>query len=96
MKIVLLESAERDLKDGFRFYESQQKGLGAYFLESLLSDIDSLILFAGIHSVHFELYYRSLSKRFPFAVYYQLENDLVKVFAVIDCRRDPEWLKGRL
>ena len=44
MKIRLLEFAERDLADGARFYERQQAGLGEYFLDSLFSDIDGLLL----------------------------------------------------
>lgn len=49
MKIRILESAREDLKEGFYFYESQERGVGSYFLESLFSDIESLRLFAGIH-----------------------------------------------
>ena len=49
MKIKILEEAEQDLINGFRFYEAQNFGLGQYFLDSLFSDIDSLQLFAGIH-----------------------------------------------
>ena len=48
MKLQILPSATEDLSVGFLFYESQLKGLGGYFLESLFSDIDSLKLYAGI------------------------------------------------
>lgn len=40
MKIQILASARQDLFDGFRFYEKQSEGLGAYFLDSLFSDTD--------------------------------------------------------
>jgi len=96
MKIKILRSAREDLKEGFRFYELQQRGLGSYFLESLYSDIESLKLFAGIHSIHFQRYYRLLSKRFPFAVYYRIEEDEIKIYAVIDCRKDPAWIRKKL
>jgi len=66
MRVRILKAAKGDLISGFRFYESRQSGLGVYFLETLYSDIDSLLLFAGIHSVHFGKYHRLLSKRFPF------------------------------
>jgi len=69
--------------------------VGDYFLDSLFSDIDSLRLYAGIHSLHFG-YNRLLSKRFPFAVYYRIENDVVRVYAILDCRRDPSWIRDRL
>ena len=63
MKIRILTSAKKDLKDDHDFYELQQSGIGTYFLESLFADIESLKLFAGIHSIYFKNYYRLLSKK---------------------------------
>ena len=48
MQLRIFDSAERDLEDGYHFYEKQSQGLGIYFLDSLYSDIDSLLFFAGI------------------------------------------------
>ena len=95
MRIELLDSAEKDLLDGFKFYERQSKGLGSYFLESLFSDIESLYLYAGIHATHFG-YNRMLSKRFPFAIYYKSDKKVIRVYAILDCRRNPAWTRNRL
>lgn len=95
MRIEILDEAQEDLIHGFRFYETRERGLGSYFFDCLFSDIDSLLLFAGIHPVIYG-YHRCLSKRFPFAIYYSVEGELVRVFAVLDCRRNPSWLKARL
>jgi len=95
MRIELLDSAEEDLLDGFKFYERQSKGLGNYFLESLFSDIDSLHIYAGIHAIHFG-YNRMLSKRFPFAIYYKPDKEIIKVYAILDCRQNPAWIRNRL
>ncbi len=95
MKIEILDAAEKDLLDGYDFYECQSKGLGDYFLDSLISDIESLHLYVGIHDLHFG-YHRLLSKRFPFAVYYQIEKDIIQVYAILDCRRNPSWIRNRL
>ncbi len=65
MKIKILNSANQDLIDGYCFYEKQVEGLGIYFLDTLYSDIDSLKIYAGIHSIRFEKYHCLLSKRFP-------------------------------
>jgi hypothetical protein len=70
--------------------------LGNYFLDSLSSDIESLLLSAGMHPVYFDKYLRMLSKRFPFAVYYQLEGETVRIYAVLDCRRDPDRNRVRV
>ena len=96
MKIRILASASRDLLEGYQFYEKQAAGIGAYFLDSLYSDIDSLTISAGIHSVHFGKYHRLLSKRFPFAIYYRVEDQSVLIHAVLDCRRNPAWIRKKL
>ena len=96
MKLRILDTASQDLIDGYYFYEKQQVGLGAYFLDSLYSDIDSLQLYAGLHAVLFERYHRALSKRFPFAIYYRLVNQEVLIYAVLDCRRNPAWVRERV
>ena len=95
MKVQILGEAQQDLAGGYRFYENKVAGLGDYFLDSLFSDIDSLQFCAGIHAKYFG-YNRLLSKRFPFAVYYRIESGLASVYAVLDCRRDPSWIRDRL
>lgn len=95
MRINILSSAEIDLEEGHQFYESQAEGLGSYFLDTLYSDIDSLAYFAGMHRIVLG-YHRLLSKRFPFAVYYRVADDAVIVFAVLDCRRNPSWIRDKL
>ncbi len=95
MRVELLDSAEDDLISGFEFYERQSKGLGNHFLESLFSDIESLHLYAGIHSLHFG-YRRLLAKKFPFAIYYKPGKEIIRVYAILDCRRNPAWIRNRL
>jgi hypothetical protein len=95
MKIEILDEAENDILNGINFYESQNVNLGNYFLDSILSDIDSLYLYASIH-LKTNGYYRLLSKRFPFAIYYKVNNDIVYIYAVLDCRQNPSWIHTRL
>ena len=96
MKLRVHAAASQDLIEGYRFYEKQQAGLGVYFLDSLYSDIDSLLLYAGVHAAFFEQYHRALSRRFPFAIYYKVQEQEVLVYAVLDCRRSPAWIKQRV
>lgn len=95
MEIRLLESAKEDLRDGWSFYERQSSGLGEYFLDCVQADIRSLILYAGVHAREAD-FHRLLVKRFPFAVYYLMEDNRIDVYAILDCRRDPDWIVARL
>jgi len=56
MNIEILTAAYNDLKNGRIFYELQAENLGDYFFDSLFSDIDSLLLYAGIHQEVFGYY----------------------------------------
>ncbi len=95
MKIEIVDDAKDDLAAGFHFYEEQAPGLGSYFLDSIFADIDSLLLYAGIHRIVYGSH-RAIASRFPFAIYYRVEGDIVRVRAITDCRRNPTWIRRRL
>ena len=96
MKIKILSSAINDLKQGRLFYEKQGEGIGDYFFDSLFSDIDSLNLYAGIHPKYFG-YYRMLAKRFPYAVYYKIQNrSTIIVWRILDLRSNPKNIENLL
>jgi len=96
MRIRLLSSAFNDLVRGRNFYEQQGDGLGGYFLDSLFSDIDSLMLYAGIHRKIFG-FHRLLSKRFPHAIYYRMETENeAAVYLGLDCRQNPDKIHASL
>ena len=95
MKVRVLRSAIEDLAAGRQFYNRQQAGVGGYFFDSLFSEIDSLVLYAGIHRLQFG-YHRMLAKRFPYAIYYRTIGTEAVVFRVLDCRRDPNWIRRAL
>lgn len=95
MTVVILEDAAVDVEHGRQFYEDRELGVGDYFVESILSDLSSLVLYAGIHPVRFG-FHRMLSKRFPFGIYYEVEGETAFVYAILDMRRDPLWTRGEL
>ena len=96
MRVEILDLAIGDLIEGYRFYEEREAGLGGYFLSGLISDIESLAVFGGMHRRVYRKFHRLLSKRFPFAIYYTVEAEVVKIRAVVDCRRAPLWIRKHL
>jgi len=95
MKIRILPEAESDLARAADFYDAQREGAGDYFIACLAADIEALKVHAGVHERQHELL-RSLSKRFPFAIFYELAGATIEIFAVLDCRQDPESIESRL
>ena len=93
--VVVLEDAAEDIQVAQWFYESREAGVGDYFGESILADLDSLVLYAGIHPKKHG-FHRMLAKRFPFGIYYKVERDVSYVYAVLDMRREPLFLRKEL
>ena len=96
MTIVITGAAADDIAEGYVFYESQSQGLGDYFEASIFADLRSLVIYAGSHEVHFEIYYRKIASRFPYAIYYTVNDGVVKIYAIADTRRDPIRIDKRL
>ena len=94
-QVLILKEAADDLEQGVGFYESQKHELGAYFFDSIISDIESLKLSAAVHAIHAG-FHRLLSRRFPFAIYYSYDGHVARVVAILDMRRDPAWTYGQL
>src|SRR3989339_852216 len=65
-----------------RFYEVRFKSLLSCYPKSC----------EAVHWGH----HRLLAKRFPYAVYYRVTGKLIRVHAVLDCRRNPAWIRDRL
>jgi plasmid stabilization system protein ParE len=94
--VRISEDALQDLNDGFLFYEAQQPGLGDYFATCLRGDIEGLRVHGGIHRVVYRDYHRLLSRVFPYGIFYTMEGGTAVVWAVVDLRRDPQWIRQRL
>ena len=62
MRLQILDLAKDDLIEGYHFYERTEHGLGDYFLTNLYSDIESLMVFGGIHRKVHRGFHRAISK----------------------------------
>lgn len=95
MKVRILRSALEDIAAARCFYDARAAGVGEYFFDSIFTEVDSLILYAGIHRLHFG-FHRHLAGRFPYAIYDRMIAGEAVVFRVLDCRRDPGSIRKAL
>ena len=95
MIVVISDEAEADIADGSWFDELRQAGVDGYFHSCMVADIDSPSVYGGIHKV-VNGYHRNLSVRFPFTIYYRVDDQTVTVAAILDSRREPTWIRRRL
>lgn len=95
MLVSFHHNVAADLDEGAAFYERQDPGVGDYFINSVLKDAARLASEGGIHRSVFG-FHRKLCERFPFAIYYLVEAGEAKVYAILDLRSDPSWLRSEL
>ena len=93
--VVVLEEAAEDIEAARDFYDEIEPGMGDYFLQRIVEDIERLATLSGIHGRHFG-FHRMLSERFPFGIYYRETADETQVFAILDLRREPTWIRDEL
>lgn len=93
--VVVLEEAAEDIEAARDFYNEIEHGVGDYFLRRIIEDIERLALLSGIHGLHFG-FHRMLSEKFPFGIYYRETPDETQVFAILDLRREPTWIRAEL
>ena len=95
MRVEISTDAHEDLANGHAFYERQSSGLGGYFADTLYSEIESLQIYAGIHPIR-NGFYRMLARRFPYSIFYQIEGDVARVYAILDNRMNPIRIRRML
>jgi len=88
MIVKVIQAAKNDVAASYRFYEKQQKGLGGYYRECILEDLDKLAGMAGIHR-KIGGYHHVNCRLFQSIIYYRVESAIAIVAAILDARINP-------
>jgi hypothetical protein len=94
MKLSLHPEAEADLAEASGFYDRRKAGLGSDFLGEMLLTLERIESAPMAWPLAGGPVRRCLMERFPYAVYYNV--DLEIVLEVVHTRRRPGRWKGRL
>ena len=96
MKYEFHPEALLEFQDSAVFYEAQQPGLGARFVSAVQSAVDHIIVSPKAWRVMEGDVRRYLTRVFPYAVLYTIEDDHVLVVAVMHCHREPGYWRHRV
>ncbi len=95
--IVRVEpEARADLLAAFEWYESQQDGLGFELAASAEATFSLLERSPEIYQTVYKDFRRAPIRRFPFALFYFVEEKSARVVGVFHYRRDPDGWKERI
>ena len=95
MRVVLRPAAAADIEDAISWYERQRPALGAEFLEAVNAALKVIAQKPRLAPLVQRQTRRSLIRRFPYAIYYRVEGDVVVVVACMHGRRNPSRWRSR-
>jgi plasmid stabilization system protein ParE len=88
--------AEAEADEAAAWYEAEQPGLGIEFLLELDAAIERAAETPLAYAQVFMDARRVLMRRFPFAVYFLYEHDVVEIFAILHQRRASALWQSRV
>ena len=94
-KLIIRPEAEAELAEAFDWYEQQLRGLGSEFLIS----VDATVHAISRNPYHFAKIHkdvrRALLRRFPYGVFFLVEDARIVVLAFFHAKRDPKRWQTR-
>jgi len=96
MRLIYHPEAEAELISAAEFYEGRLPGLGTQFLDAADRAIQSIHMAPERSAVVAAGVRRYLMPRFPFAIYYRLHPDDVRILAFKHHSRRPDYWRHRL
>jgi plasmid stabilization system protein ParE len=95
-RVNIQPGAEAEADEAAAWYEAQQPGLGIEFILELDAAIERAAETPLAYEPVFQEVRRVLLRRFPYAVYFVFERELVEIFAVLHQQRTPSRWQSRV
>jgi hypothetical protein len=98
MKYTLrfLPCVEDDAVAGYAWYEEKYSGCGDDFLRMFYTCIAEIELNPFQYPKLYLEFRRGLLHKFPYAIYYKIERDVIIVFGLFHCARNPKTIRSGL
>ena len=90
-----LVAAVADVAEARDWYDLQRPGLGGEFIDAVELAVDSILDFPDAHPVVYRGSRRFLLARFPYCLYYRIDDAGIIVVACLHAVRDPERHRRR-
>ena len=89
-KLVFTTKSENEFIEAAAYYETQQKGLGYKFSESINTLFTSLTINPFAYQRKYKHYREAVLKIFPFIVVYEIKDKEIIINAIFHTKRNPK------
>lgn len=91
-----LPEVEEDVFGGYIWYETKSVGLGEEFLRIFYACVNEISHDPLLCPKVYSEFRRRLLRRFPYTIYFKIENNQIIVFGLFHCARDPHTVRTQL
>jgi len=95
MKFYFHPRAEEEFNAAVEYYEGCRKGLGLEFTEEAYAAIARISEFPDAWTTLSENTRRAIVNRFPYGIVYQMKSGALRVIAVANLHRHPDYWRER-
>ncbi len=94
--LQFLPEVEEDVINGYVWYETKSRGLGEDFLRMFYASANEIPWNPLRYPRVYQDFRRRLIRRFPYAIYFTIENDQIILFGLFHCARNPQAVNATL
>ena len=94
-RIIFKPEAQLDAAEAYEWYEGRDPGLGAEFLRAVDSCVHQIERHPEMYPVVHKNLRQALTRRFPYSVFYSVEDDTAYVVSVFHASKDPRGWRDR-
>lgn len=96
LRVCLRPEAQTDIESAAAWYDRQRRGLGEEFLDEVLNVCKTLSEHPKMYPVIHKRTRRAVIRRFPFGIYFLVEEECIVVIAIMHSSRHPkQWQQRR-
>ncbi len=95
-RLIVRPLAEDDLLESQRWYEAQRSGLGGEFRAAIDGVFTRLVENSEIYPEVYRGLRRAVVRRFPYLVYFSVEEEVITVVACLHSKRRPGLVHRRV
>jgi toxin ParE1/3/4 len=95
LRVVFRRAAQAEFLDAAIWYERQRAGLGEEFVREVEIALERASTAPKLYPIVFSDMRCTMTRRFPYCVYFRERSDLLVVLAVLHGKRDPRVWKRR-
>ncbi|MBU1055401.1 MAG: type II toxin-antitoxin system RelE/ParE family toxin [Proteobacteria bacterium] len=89
-------AARAEFEQAILYYFENSSSLASAFYSEIECAIEKIVENTSLYRVIDEDVRRCLTKRFPYAILYTIEDNYILILAVMHCSRKPSYWKNRV